>query len=362
MESGGLNTGQIDTTAAHSQPCKYAFLFSMPDTKLAMVGMLSGNGHPWSWSGIINGYELEALKRCPYARIREYMGARDPATVGIAGAKVTHLWTDNPGDAQLIAAAALIPNVVGSPEEVIGQVDAVIVPTDDGDDHVRRVRPFVEAGLPVFVDKPLATNLDDLAQFVVWRVRGAKIISTSGLRYAVEFQALKQSLPKLGELRWVTSFTENGWERYGIHALEAAGVLLGPGFVSVRTTPLEGGDIVDVTHRSGAALTLAAIHDAGGSFGVVRAYGTKGHDGVQFVDSYSAFREQLLEFVRAVQTGRESRPFAWTVEQMLVIIAGIESRKQQGKEVRLSTLREDLRQRLSRHGIPVDTAASWFDA
>ena len=37
--------------------------------------------------------------------------------------------------------------------------DELLIATDDGNDHVRRARPFVEAGLPVFVDKPMAINL-----------------------------------------------------------------------------------------------------------------------------------------------------------------------------------------------------------
>ena len=56
-------------------------------------------------------------------------------------------------------------HVVDAPEDVIGKVDAVIIATDRGDEHVWRAKPFVEAGLPVFVDKPLADNQDDLQQF-----------------------------------------------------------------------------------------------------------------------------------------------------------------------------------------------------
>jgi hypothetical protein len=45
-------------------------------------------------------------------------------------------------------------------------------------------QPFIEAGLPVFVDKPMATNIADLRQFVQWHQAGATILSTSGMRYA----------------------------------------------------------------------------------------------------------------------------------------------------------------------------------
>ena len=42
--------------------------------KLAMLGMTEGNGHPYSWSIIINGrYNAEALAQCPYAAIIDYI-------------------------------------------------------------------------------------------------------------------------------------------------------------------------------------------------------------------------------------------------------------------------------------------------
>src|SRR5438105_270597 len=124
--------------------------------RIAMLGMIPGNGHPYSWSAIVNGFDETAMSNCPYPGIRDYMGAQPPGSVGIPEAKVTHVWTDDPREASSVAIAAQIQHVIKRPEDAIGQVDAVMIATDDGADHVRRARPFVEAGLPVFIDKPLA--------------------------------------------------------------------------------------------------------------------------------------------------------------------------------------------------------------
>ena len=125
-------------------------------------------------SSIVNGFDREKLAVCPYPVIPQYMNARPIGSVGIAGARVTHLWTDRADEAPPVAAAALIPNVVARPQDVIGHVDAVLIATDDGFDHVERARPFVDAGLPVFIDKPLALTISDLRTFVGWRARGAR--------------------------------------------------------------------------------------------------------------------------------------------------------------------------------------------
>lgn len=308
------------------------------ELRLAMLGMIEGNGHPYSWSAIINGYNRDEMARCPYAAIPVYLGREPLETMRIPGARVTHVWTDDPADAPKVAAASLIPHVVAHPEEVIGQVDAIVIATDDGTDHVRRARPFIEAGLPVFIDKPMATTLPELRQMVQWHKEGRVLLSTSGMRYAPEMRLTAQQQEHLGDLRWITSFTCKTWERYGIHALEAVEPLLGPGFTTVQTLADTGGDVVHLTHRGGVKVTLGALHDAYGSFGAVHLYGTKGDLPLKLADTYRAFRGQLVAFIDMLHSGRPPLPFEETVELMAVIIAGIRSREQNGAVIAVADI------------------------
>lgn len=310
-----------------------------PELRLAMLGMIEGNGHPYSWSGIINGYNPAEMAHCPYAGIPIYMGKQPLETVRIPGARVTHIWTDDPADAPKVAAASLIENVVGRPEDVIGHVDAAIIATDDGTDHVRRARPFIEAGLPVFIDKPMATTMAELHQFLAWHQAGHVILSTSGMRYAPEMRA---DFSRLGDWRWITSFTCKTWERYGIHALEAVSPLLGPGFMSVQAHSDAGGDVMHISHRSGVRLTIGALHDAYGSFGAVHLYGTEGDQALKLTDTYHAFRGQLVAFIEMLRTGQRPVAFEETLELMAVIIAGIRSREQGGTRISIPELLAEL--------------------
>jgi predicted dehydrogenase len=309
------------------------------ELRLAMLGMIEGNGHPYSWSGIINGYNPAEMAKCPYAGIPVYMGKQPLESVRIPGARVTHIWCDDPADAPKVAAASLIEHVVAKPEDVIGQVDAAVIATDDGTDHVRRARPFIEAGLPVFIDKPMATTIPELRQFVEWHREGKIILSTSGMRYAPEMRA---DFSHLGDLRWITSFTCKTWERYGIHALEAVEPLLGPGFLTVQAHSDAGGDVMHLTHRSGVKVTIGALHDAYGSFGAVHLYGTKGDLALKLTDTYHAFRGQLVAFIDMLRTGERPLPFDETVELMAVIIAGIRSREQGGALIAISDILSEL--------------------
>lgn len=334
---------------------------SSPPLRLAMLGMIPGNGHPYSWSAIVNGFDPAAMARCPYPVIQKYLGAQPAGSVRIPGAQITHLWTDNPAEAADVATASLIPHIAARPEDVIGQVDAVFIATDDGFDHVRRAHPFLEAGLPVFVDKPLALTIEDLRTFIAWERSGRRLLSSSGLRYAPELRPYLAgtSNPAIGDLRWMSGVTCKTWERYGIHLLEPLFLVVGPGFVSVRletdavagiqlppvasATARDPGnpasarpatvEVAHLTHRSGVQITLPVIYDGGATFGTMHLCGTAGQATVRFPDTYSAFRGQLLSFIDYVRTGVAPYPFAETIELMAVLIAGIRSRSEGSRRV-----------------------------
>jgi predicted dehydrogenase len=311
------------------------------EIRLAMLGMVDGNGHPYSWSAIFNGYDPDEMAKCPYPTIPAYLGKEPKETLRIEGARVTHIWTDDPADAAQVAKASLIPNVVEKPEQVIGQVDAVIVATDKGEEHIWRCRPFVEAGLPVFVDKPLVDNESDLATFNAWVRGGARIMSSSCMRYAKEFMPYRASTHELGAIRFASITTPKSWERYGIHALEAIYPILGPGFVSARNTGAAERNIVHLKHECGADVVVVATADMYGAFGVLQLCGTAGQAHAVFSDTFYAFKTQLAAFIEYLRTGERPFPFAETQELMKLIIAGIKSREEGGREVALSEIGSD---------------------
>lgn len=301
--------------------------------RLAMLGMVEGNGHPYSWSAIFNGYDPEEMAKCPYPGIPAYLNAEPRDGLRIPGAAVTHIWTDDPADAPLVARASLIPNVVRRPEEVIGEVDAVIIATDRGDEHVDRCRPFVQAGLPVFVDKPLADNEPDLRTFRCWAAEGRPIMSSSAMRYCKEFIPYRHSTHELGRIRFASITTPKSWERYGIHALEGVYPILGPGFLSARNTGSAERNVVHIKHGCGADVVVSAVADMFGSFGVLSLCGTVGHAHAAMRDTFSAFKAQLEAFMEYLRVGVRPFPFEETVELMALLIAGIRSREQEGREV-----------------------------
>lgn len=312
------------------------------DIRIGILGYTEGNGHPYSWGAMFNGYDREVMASCPLPAIPAYLSKQPPENFGVPGARVTCVCCtgfEGRERAEDIARASLIPEVVDDPREMIGRVDAVIVATDVGSEHAARCRPFIEAGIPLFIDKPMVDNEEDLRTFVRWRKDGARFLTSSAMRYAREYVPYHKNHYALGRLMHITSVAPNSYEKYGIHALEAMYPFLGEGFVSVRNTGTFEQSFVHIKHASGCNVHISTAFGQM-VFGVLLT-GSAGSKYLQCTDSYYAFRTQLQRFVHWLRNGEEPFPFGESVELMKLVIAGIRSRDEGGREVFLSEIKAE---------------------
>ncbi len=309
--------------------------------RLAMLGMVQGNGHPYSWSAIINGrYDAKMMQACGYPVISQYLDAQPREALGIAGVEVTHIWCDQRADAEKVARATFIEHVVDDASDVLGKVDAVIIATDRGHEHVERARPFIEAGVPVFIDKPLTDNEVDLLTFDQWWREQRPILSTSAMRYADAFTALPGQYGRIGAPKLIVATMAKSWERYGIHALESVyGLLPTGGWLDVVNTGTADRNVVHLRHADGVDALLMVGEALTGAFGHVRVIGPQGAIEASFDNTFQAFKAQLVAMVQWLQTGVSPAPPAQSLEQMKIIIAGIRSREHNGQRVSLSEIK-----------------------
>src|SRR5262249_33727603 len=77
--------------------------------------------------------------------------------------------------------------IVDKPEEMLGKVDGMLIESQEGGVHWQRAQPFLEAGIPCFVDKPFACSVDDARRLgELAAKKRVPIFSSSSLRYAPE--------------------------------------------------------------------------------------------------------------------------------------------------------------------------------
>jgi predicted dehydrogenase len=302
---------------------------------LGVMGMSEGNGHPYSWSAIINGaYNEKVMADCGYAGIPVYLAAnRD--TLGIDGARVTHVWAQSRSISEHIAAASLIEHVVDRPDDMIGQVDAVLLARDDPEQHVTMAKPFLDAGVPIFIDKPLAAKRQDLVFFQEAHQAGKFFMSCSSMRYAAEAGSVKTEMAALGAIELATAVGKKDWIKYGVHMLEALCALLDdPAVASVQHVGASHKDVVYVEFVNGLVATIHLFYDIAPTF-QVSLFGQTGWRLLEYKNWYAMFRDNLVEFIRSVREGKPRLAFAKTMNIIQTVIAAQESLELGGKVIRL---------------------------
>ncbi|WP_159621095.1 Gfo/Idh/MocA family protein [Ruania rhizosphaerae] len=128
-----------------------------------------------------------------------------------------------------------IETIVTEPAELIGVADAAIISTRDGARHREQAEPLLAAGMPVLVDKPLATTPADAAAILDAAAdAGAVVYSSSALRAVPQIAELISEGADSGPLRSLhivgpgdPDSPYSGLFFYGIHHVEAALELLG---------------------------------------------------------------------------------------------------------------------------------------
>lgn len=288
---------------------------------VGMIGFSEGNGHPFSFSAIINGYSHEGMAASGWPGIYAYLRRRDASEFGGFGMRITHAWSQDPELTERLCAAAQIENLVASndPTAMLGEVDAVILARDDYQNHAAMAIPFLEAGLPVFLDKPLALDLAHLRQFAPY-LRSGALMSCSGMRYARELDEARSSLADYGELRLIRGAILNDWAKYGVHLVDAALGLTEARPLSV--TPLAAPhQSLAVQLDDGCLLQLDALGNVAPCFDV-SIYGTNRHSHHTITDNFSMFRRLLFHFAESIRKRVPAVEPADTLASIGLLIAG----------------------------------------
>lgn len=303
--------------------------------KLGIIGLSEGNGHPYSWSAIINGdFNKAAMDKCGFAGIPVYL-EENRDTLGIDGAQVTHIWTQERKISEHIAVASGIGKIVDRAEYMIGQVDAVLLARDDPETHVIMAKPFLDADIPIFIDKPLAITPEDLAYFAGQNAAGKFFMSCSSMRYSRECLQMKSEFASLGKIELATVIGKKDWVKYGVHMLEALFALLNdPKAKSVQHVSETGKDIVLIHFENGLLATVHIFRHIALTF-QLSLFGRDGWRMVEIKDSYSMFKENLKDFIGSVREGQVRLTFEKTDNIIRTLIGAKESLESGGKTIRL---------------------------
>lgn len=144
--------------------------------------------------------------------------------------RVTHLVAPDGGDPAGLAGRYGIGSAGEQVTDVLGAADVALVCTRDGRDHAAQVLPLLEAGISVWVDKPLATREEDARAMVrTATAAGLVLACRSGfrdaraVRQAARWLRHAEDAPVVGiEGPAAPESPYGGLAHYGIHHAEIA--------------------------------------------------------------------------------------------------------------------------------------------
>lgn len=291
--------------------------------RLGIIGLSPGNGHPYSWSAIFNGYDPVAMEGCGFPVIPRYLEKQEFPRDAIPDAVVTHVWTQDIEVSKHISAAAHIQNIVKNPEDMIGYVDGILLARDDAGNHLHMAAPFLNAGVPIYIDKPLALTAREAEYLYSLEKYVGQIFTCSALRYARELQLSELDLASLGKVEYIQGFIPNDWNRYAIHLIEPMLILAGDYLAIESTSVIRSSEVVSLSAKLQNDIIINVNTLGAGKYPlVIKVIGDAGSRDLQFLDTYSAFKSALEDFVIGIRQKDVRIPKKITIDAIKLIEAG----------------------------------------
>ncbi len=233
-------------------------------------------------------------------------------------------------------------------EDMVDKVDVGFIQSCNWEKHLDLAMPFIKAGKPVFIDKPIVGSVKDVKRLRGLVKGGAKIMGASAQRYCNEIREfLAKPVEERGEV--VSIFVENGVNEfdYAIHSVETCSVLAGAPAVSckyigaahdAKGNPCEA---YYIEYENGVTATYYSYHNVWCKCHVT-IITTKGPF-TYIIDNWKLYGALLREVYKELKTGKSLIPDMETIANCsLAMIAGKKSRDcMNGATVKISDLNDD---------------------
>ena len=220
---------------------------------------------------------------------------------------------------------------------LLTKVDAVLLTSVDGRTHLAQARPVIAAHKPLFIDKPLASTLEDAREIArLAKEAGVPWFSSSSLRFGEIAAAMK-----FPDIAGAETFGPGPFEPhhaldlswYAIHPIELLYAIMGPGCDTVTRTSGETADVITGHWKDGRIGTVRAIRPYSEYGAIVFRKNAIVESKPQDAGSY---RPLVLEIVKFFQTLVPPVSNDETLEIFAFMDAAQHSKAQSGAPMKLA--------------------------
>lgn len=230
--------------------------------------------------------------------------------------------------------------IVDSIPGLLAKVDVVLLESVDGRTHLAEAIPVIQAGKPLWIDKPVAGSLADaITIYELAKRHGVPVFSASSLRYGPGLQTLvrnEQLGAIVGAETWGPCTYAEGTPDlffYGIHGIEPLFLLMGPGCETVTRIQTPDTDLVAGVWAGGRIGAYRGLRRHKAEFGAV-AFGRNGIlPAARLAGGYEPLCREIAKFFR---TRQSPVPPEETLEIIAFMEAAEESKHRGGAPVSLA--------------------------
>ena len=220
------------------------------------------------------------------------------------------------------------------------RVDAVLLESGDGRIHLEQAKQVIAAGKPLFIDKPLASTLEDAREIArLAKEAGVPWFSSSTLRFG-DLATTMKTPDAIGIDVWGPGPMEEhhhldlSW--YAIHAIELLYTLMGTGCQEVTRFAAgnfdKGSDVIVGRWKNGRIGTVRTLRPTGGYGVVVFRPGKSMRSPENATISYVPLVKEIVAFF---ESGKPPVPNEETLELFAFLDAAQRSKSADGKPQRL---------------------------
>lgn len=289
--------------------------------KIGIIGTSEGNGHPYSFSAIFNGYDPTFMQQSGWDNIYAYLQREKKESFGIDGAKVTHVYSQDEAESQKIAQASKITHICSSLSQMLESVDAVIIARDDWKSHYDLALPFLEADKFVFIDKPLSL---DNSQCIYFRpfIQKGKLISFSSLNFSPELDEIRSNIHTFGPMKLIRGITPKSWEKYGIHLLDGIKSVINfqPKNITAYKNIIHH---VLIETQEGFLIELDCMDNIHYPMLQLEFFSKENYFKANCLDAFNSFKRMLKYFVNTIKGQTDIKMNLRTLEQMQILQGGV---------------------------------------
>lgn len=173
-----------------------------------------------------------------------------------ADVQVVGVYSDDAEAAQRLQDAFGVP-VLTHYADAAGQIDGLIITARHGDNHYQYAKPYIESGIPMFVDKPITVSEQDAREFAAELAKhGVRVSGGSSLKQDTFVAQLRKAAVEQVGGRTLGGFVRAPYQSqnaygdfyfYAQHLVEMVCEIFGRFPISVRAT--KNGDCLHVLFR-----------------------------------------------------------------------------------------------------------------